>query len=104
MSSTITVVILYPRKAGVTFNLSHYLQHHVPLVSKHWAKYGVVVRSITGGNPDGEYDLVTVLGWESMDKYEAAQRDEGTKEITADITSGNFTTAAPVFIVGKSVE
>ena len=91
----ITVAVMYP--AGDAFDLSYYMQTHIPLVKRLWEGMGLqniqVLRGMPG--PDGTgpvYSHLALLTFQSMDSFKAAAGQHGG-EIFADIP--NFTQAKP---------
>lgn len=94
----ISVLILYPKSEGSTFDLDYYTSKHMPLFVGHLGDaatgWGVVA-------PHG--DAHHCVGWvtiESKDALDAAMREHGA-EIVADVA--NYTTAAPQMIIGDVV-
>jgi uncharacterized protein (TIGR02118 family) len=93
---------MYPRKDGATFNMDYYLSTHMPLVAKHWKKYGLKSYAVTQLSPDAPYSVSAVMEWEkSSEAFGKALKDDGTKEIMGDVA--NFSSEAPVLIAGDVV-
>ena len=95
---TFTVIVLYPRDPGTSFNLDYYLHSHIPLAEKFWGPHSMRFHSITPYASDNDYHLACMMEWDNADSYKSAQQDAGTKEVMDDVTSGRFTTVKPVFL------
>jgi uncharacterized protein (TIGR02118 family) len=97
-----TVSALYPRKDGATFNLDYYLSTHMPLVTKHWSKYGLKSWSVTQMAPDAPYAFSATMEWESLEAFGNATKDEeSTGAIMGDVK--NFSSESPVLLAGGVV-
>lgn len=95
------VSVMYPRKDGATFDLSYYLSTHMPLVAKHWTKYGMKSWSVTQLSEDAPYSIKATMEWDSQEAFGKATQDPATAEIMADVK--NFSSEQPVLIQGKVV-
>lgn len=95
------VTVLYPRKDGAKFDMDYYLATHMPLVAKHWNKYGLKSYAVTQLSGDAPYSVSAVMEWESSEAFGNATKDEGTKEIMGDVA--NFSSESPVLIAGDVV-
>ncbi|KAF2679280.1 hypothetical protein K458DRAFT_422323 [Lentithecium fluviatile CBS 122367] len=102
MSKSATVTVLYPRESNATFDLDYYLSTHMPLVYKHWNKFGLKTYKVTKFNDDAPYTYGVAMDWGSADGFgKALQQDDSTKEIMDDIE--NFSSVKPVIAAGKVV-
>jgi uncharacterized protein (TIGR02118 family) len=95
------ITVMYPRKDGATFIMDYYLATHMPLVEKHWKKYGLKSYSVAQLSPDSPYSVTAVMEWESSEAFSKAQTDDGTKEIMDDVAK--FSSEKPVLIAGNVV-
>lgn len=94
----IKVTVLYPNKAGATFDMAYYASKHMPMVQR---KCGAACRSIgaehgvAGGEP-GSKPPYLALGHLTFDSVEAFQKAFGphASEILADIP--NYTNVQPI--------
>jgi uncharacterized protein (TIGR02118 family) len=93
-----TVIVLYPRKEGSTFNKEYYLKNHMPLAMKHWKKHGFKSYAVSELNADGPYSYTVVMEFESPGSVGKAMQDPGTKEIMDDLS--NFSSETPVLVHG----
>lgn len=105
MSYTITV--LFPNEADAKYDIEYYAAHHMPLIERHWKKYGVQTWSVTsfGPGPDGAQPLYTfgsVVVWESRKGVEKAFESPEVAEIMSDVP--NFSNKQPVFLFGSHIE
>lgn len=78
----------------------------MPLVAKHWAKYGLkewrVVQYSKGLGGSGPVSRVlAILYFDSMDNIKAATEGEEAKTVFGDVP--NFTDISPVFVAGDQV-
>jgi uncharacterized protein (TIGR02118 family) len=101
MSFIITVV--FPNDADAQYDVTYYVDKHMPRILEEWAKYGVTgwnVREFAPG-PDGAkpiYAFGSDVFWTSKDKLgEAFAGPEGAG-IMGDVA--NFSNKAPVFLYG----
>lgn len=104
MSATLT--ILYPNEPSTTFDLDYYKNIHMPLVQKHWAKYGLKRWSICKflSSTDGlplPYVCYGVIELESADRLEAALADIAMDAMISDVK--NYTGIQPVMLLGEVV-
>lgn len=95
-----TVTVLYPRDEH-TFDINYYNSTHMPLVSKHWNKFGLKSWTVTKFNDDAPYTYAAAMEWESTEALQKAFGDETAKEIMADVA--NFTKSQPTIISGSIV-
>jgi uncharacterized protein (TIGR02118 family) len=100
----ISVVVLYPNKAGSKFDLDYYVRRHLPLVRDRLQPMGM--RSLTytvelamdPKAPLQAYRLSAELRFDDMDSAARALQAHGA-ETQADIP--NFTDVAPVILIGE---
>lgn len=95
----LTVVVLYPRQPGATFDFGYYSATHLPLVSDRWAKAGLIGVSALRGTPgpdggDGPYMAMALLMFDTRAGVEAALGGAHAAEIMGDIA--NFTNVQPI--------
>ncbi|KAF2261862.1 hypothetical protein CC78DRAFT_535320 [Lojkania enalia] len=93
--------VLYPRKEGATFDLDYYTKTHMPMVAKHWGKYGLKGWWVTKYNDDSPYVVGATMDWENSGCVAEAMKDAGTPEIMADVK--NFSSEMPVLVAGDVV-
>jgi hypothetical protein len=68
-----------------------------------WGQYGLEMSSIARMDESSGYHLAGILSFPSESDYNAAQRDERTKELMDDVSNGNFTTSTPAFLTGHTL-
>jgi uncharacterized protein (TIGR02118 family) len=73
----ITVSVLYPNKEGAKFDMTYYLQKHIPMVKKTLgsALKGVSVEQGVGGAAPGSkaaYSTICHLRFDSLQSFQAA--------------------------------
>ena len=94
----IKVSVFYPRQPAATFDMTYYLEHHIPMVRD---KLGAACKGITvdkglaGGTPQSEptYSTMAHLLFDSVATFQAAFGPHAT-EIMADVP--NYSNVAPV--------
>jgi len=101
----IVVSVMYPATAGATFDMTYYLDKHVPLVGERWSAMGLreakVLKGI--GAPGGgaaTYVVTALLTFDTTAALEQALAAHGN-EIIADIA--NFTSIKPIIQVNDVV-
>lgn len=100
----ISVVVLYPNKAGSKFDLDYYVRRHLPLVRDRLEPAGMrsltytVGRDIDPDAPPQTYRLSAELRFDDMESAARALQAHGP-ETQADIP--NFTDVTPVILVGE---
>lgn len=104
MSATVT--ILYLNEPNATYDLDYYSNIHMPLVQKHWTKYGLKRWSICKllPNADGSsmpFVFYGVIELESVDKLRAAFQDAAIEEMMSDVK--NYASIKPVILMGELV-
>lgn len=95
------VTVFYPRKDGAKFDMDYYLSTHMPLIAKHWKKYGLKSYTVTQLSGDSPYSVSVVMEWESSEAFGKALKDDGNKEVMGDVA--NFSSESPVLIAGDVV-
>ena len=94
----ISVVVLYPNKAGSKFDLDYYVHRHLPLVRDRLQPMGMrsltytVEHAMDSEAPPQEYRLSAELRFDDMESAYGP-------ETQADIP--NFTDVAPVILIGE---
>jgi uncharacterized protein (TIGR02118 family) len=100
----ISVVGLYPNKAGSRFDLDYYVHRHLPLVRDRLQPMGMrsltytVEHAMDPETPSQAYRLSAELRFDDMESAARALQAHGP-ETQADIP--NFTDVAPVILIGK---
>lgn len=95
--------LLYPTSEGATFNRDHYLNHHMPLVTKLWGPMGMTGWTIVEYTPgeDGAkppFFFGATMTWESAEKCATAFKAEVSKPLLADVA--NYYNAQPIILNG----
>ncbi|KAF2225999.1 hypothetical protein BDZ85DRAFT_317112 [Elsinoe ampelina] len=103
---TISTVLLPPPPPGSTpFDITYYLETHMPLVTNLFSPFGLVKwEVIQFSSPDGTapaFVVQTILHWESEEGMERANASEAGKMLGKDI--GNFGVTMPVRVGGEVV-
>ena len=93
------VQVIYPKEARGDFNMTYYLESHMPLVQKLWGPLGLKSWTVNVLQPDNENHVQAYLVWESLQAWEAAGAGPTQKEIFGDIP--NFTSTSPTAWVGQ---
>lgn len=89
----IDVVVAYPNSDSLTFDDVYYADKHTPLVNHLLSQHGLLyLRVHRCANEQSPYYLMTHLGFDSLEAYEAAFAQAGNRLIE-DI--GNFTNIEP---------
>ncbi|RAL00169.1 uncharacterized protein BO80DRAFT_425955 [Aspergillus ibericus CBS 121593] len=101
-----TLTVLYPNETDAKYNLDYYISNHMPLVERHWKKYGIQSWSVTRYNPavDGTRPLYTIgciIAWESEESIQEAFKGPEAAEVLSDVS--NFSNKQPIFLIGKGV-
>lgn len=99
----VKVTVLYPNRAGTKFDMTYYLDHHIPMVRRLLvsALKGVTVEHGLSGAQPGSPALYTVicnLMFDSVQTYQAAFRPHA-QEIVEDIPK--YTNSEPVIQIGE---
>jgi uncharacterized protein (TIGR02118 family) len=96
-----SVMAVYVRKEGSTFDKEYYLSSHMPLTFKHWKKHGMKGYKVTELNADSPYSYIVVMDFETPEGFEAAVKDADTKEVMEDIK--NFSSEEPIMVYGMNI-
>jgi uncharacterized protein (TIGR02118 family) len=88
MAFSITVV--FPNDADAEYDIDYYTKNHMPLIEKHWSKFGLKGWSVTRFVPglDGSkplYAFGSEVFWESEEGIKNAFASPETAEIMGDI-------------------
>ena len=102
MSFAITVV--FPTHADSNYNIDYYVSHHMPLIERHWKKFGLKSWSVTKFAPglDGNpplYAFGSVVSWENEEGMKEAFGSPEAAEIMGDVP--NFSNVQPIFLLGQ---
>ena len=85
--------------------MTYYLNHHWPLVSKHWTSFGLkdwkVVQCSAGPDGSKPYSVAAITTWESVDGIQKSLGGEAGKVVMGDVK--NFSNKDPVFLMGDIV-
>lgn len=73
-SPQVAVQFTYPRSAESSFNLSHYMNTHIPLVTKSWSSQGLRSWSVIVGDKNASFHVQTTLFWDSLEAFEKADK------------------------------
>lgn len=96
-----SVVVVYPRKDGATFDKDYYLKTHMPLVKKHWTTHGLKSYTVMELNADGPYTIGVTMEFETPEGFGAAAQDPNTKEVLDDVK--NFSSESPIILHGSVI-
>ena len=102
-----TITVLFPNEEDAKYDKKYYVEHHMPLIERHWKKYGVQSWSVTDfcPGPDGAdpiYTFGSVVIWESKQGVEKAFQSAEVAEVMSDVT--NFSNKQPVFLFGSQIK
>ncbi len=94
----IRLTVLYPKTADSQFDLTYYLDKHIPLVKERLMPFGLVgvdmQEALTGGaGPLPPYTMITGLAFSTTDELERGMGTHGA-ELPGDIP--NFTDVQPL--------
>ena len=93
------VQVIYPKEARGDFNMTYYLESHMPLVQKLWGPFGLKSWTINVLQPEAGNHVQAYLVFESLQAWEAASASPAQKEIFGDIPK--FTSTSPAAWVGE---
>ncbi|KAH7149818.1 hypothetical protein B0J13DRAFT_660576 [Dactylonectria estremocensis] len=101
-----TLTFLYPNEPDAQYDLGYYQTFHMPLMQRHWAKYGLKRWSVTkfAPNADGSrlpYVFYGVIELESPEALKAALADAAGEEMANDVK--NYSSIKPIVLVGELV-
>jgi uncharacterized protein (TIGR02118 family) len=97
-----TATVLYPAEADLKFDLSYYMNNHIPLVVETWTPHGLkdwkVIEFIPGPDGSKPYRIGAVLTWDSADSVKAALESDAGKIVLEDLP--HFSNKTPLFLLG----
>ncbi|KAL1794706.1 hypothetical protein ACET3X_006522 [Alternaria dauci] len=96
-----TILALYPRKDGATFDKEYYLTKHMTIAMKIWGSRGLKSYTVSELNGDGPYSISTVMEFESPEALEKCLQDPNVKEIMDDVK--NFSSEQVVLVHGNVI-
>jgi uncharacterized protein (TIGR02118 family) len=96
-----SVLVLYPRKDGATFDKEYYTNKHMPLAMKHWGSDGLKSYTVSELNADGPYSISSVMEFESAEAFGKAMQSPGTKEVQDDVK--NFSSEQAILVHGNVI-
>jgi uncharacterized protein (TIGR02118 family) len=99
----VVVTVLYPNQAGTKFDMTYYLDHHIPMVRRLFASAlkGVTVEHGLWGEQPGSparYIVICNLLFDSAQSYQASFGPHA-QEIMEDIPK--YTNSEPVVQIGE---
>jgi uncharacterized protein (TIGR02118 family) len=98
---TYIVTLLYPAGPDATFDMTYYLEKHMPFVQSIWGKQGLSSWTVCKLDESSGYSTQCLLNWESAEHYAAAYPQTGTTKIMGDIP--NYSNKSPIKIVGNVI-
>ena len=93
----IRMSVLYPATEGHFFDHDYYRDHHVPLALQTWG----LERAEIDRGVDGPYVAAVHFRFESLEAMTAAESDDGSTVVTADVA--NYTNITPVVQISEIV-
>lgn len=81
---SVVLTVSYPRTEDLTFDLDYYVKHHILLVEKVWAKYGMKEWYVSKLDEGAPYSVSATYCWDSKEQVEEAL--VGMKELLADVS------------------
>ncbi|KAI0514957.1 hypothetical protein F5B22DRAFT_609164 [Xylaria bambusicola] len=92
--------VVYP--AGTKFDMEYYLAHHMPLVQKLWAPFGLKSWKVAKYDSEGApYVVQAWLEWESKEHSNMGVTSDDGKIVFADVEK--FSDKAPIMLTGEQV-
>jgi len=96
-----TVTVVFPSDVDAKYDIDYYTKTHMPLIEKHWSKYGLQGWSVTKYVPglDGApspYAFGSEVFWSSEDGMKSAFRSPEVAEIMDDVA--RFSNKRPIFL------
>ena len=88
-----------PSASDATFDMTYYLQTHMPLVQKTWGPEGLQAWKILKFPADAAFSVQATLEFESMDAFQKAAGGESAKVVLGDIP--NFSNKQPTILAGE---
>jgi len=102
---TYITMVAYPDVPDAIFDEKYYAETHLPLVFKHWAKYGLqdwkVINFEKTPDKPRTYIAMASMTWESARSFEEAMKGEEATELFDDLE--NFSNSKPVFLNGTVI-
>ncbi|MCX6216637.1 EthD family reductase [Spirosoma sp.] len=93
----VRLTVLYPKTENSQFDLTYYLEKHIPLVKERLTPFGLtgvdMNEAITGGEALPPYAMITFLAFNTTDELEKGMGTHGA-ELLGDIP--NFTDVQPL--------
>ena len=101
-----TLTFLYPNEPNAQYDLEYYKTSHMPLMEKHWTKYGLKRWSVSKFRPNADgsplpYVFYGVIELESPEALNAALADASGEEMANDVK--NYSNIRPIVLVGELV-
>lgn len=99
----IKVSVLYPHKDGAAFNMSYYLDNHIPMVRQKLGaacKGAAVEQGLAGGAP-GSKPAYAAMGHLLFDSVESFQAAFGPHAATIMADIPNYTAVQPVIQISE---
>ena len=95
-----TITILYPTGSDATFDMSYYLNSHMPLVKELWGPEGLTGYKVTKfADPSQPYAVQCLLEFKSADEFQAAVKGQNTAKVMGDVP--NFSNKQPLIMLGE---
>ena len=94
-----TITILYPSGSDATFDMSYYLNKHMPLVHELWGGEGLKSYKVTKFSSEQPYAVQCLLEFGSTDEFQAAVGGQNTGKIMGDVP--NFSNKQPLIMMGE---
>lgn len=80
-----STTILYPAEEGAKFDMDYLLNTHMPLVMKHWERYGLKGYEVTQfdaiGGQKSQYIAQCILKWDKPESVEKATQGPKAKDV-----------------------
>ena len=93
----VRLTVLYPKTDSSQFDLSYYLDTHIPLVKERLTPFGLtgvdMQEALAGGDAHPPYAMITGLAFNTTDELEQGMGTHGA-ELLGDIP--NFTDVQPI--------
>ncbi|WP_461146282.1 EthD family reductase [Spirosoma pulveris] len=93
----IRLTVLYPKTEKSQFDLTYYLEKHIPLVKERLTPFGLIGvdmnEGLAGGDTPPPYAMITFLSFNTADELDKGMGTNGA-ELLGDIP--NFTDVQPL--------
>ena len=102
----ITITVFYPNTQGSRFDVGYFVKTHIPLVERHWRGKGLTSVTLLKGVATADpatpppYQVITVLGFESLEAFKAAVKESGAAVI-GDVA--NYTDVQPIIQINENL-